>query len=382
MIFAPGCTTQLAAEGQKSGPAAKVENPVKEGDLATVILSPEAEVRLGIRNAPVEYTSVARSRTYGGEIVLPPDSSITVSAPVAGAILPSTGSAPSAGMTVKRGEIVFRLLPMLPPERDARTLADKEVADAVTRLDAAKAKLDRSERLLRDKAGSIRQVDEAREQLQLAETALKAARERLERVVRSPLEADTSIAIPSPEDGMIQRVHVGAGQKVAGAAMLFEMASLKRVWVRVPVYVGDLGSIDQKQEAKIHNLGESHGSPILSAKPVAAPLTANANAATADLYFQLPSAAAFRPGQRVGVTLSLLGAEESLVLPNSAIVRDIHGSEWVYENIGPQKFVRRRVEVRFVKGSQAVLALGPAQGAPVVITGAAELFATEFSTSK
>lgn len=78
----------------------------------------------------------------------------------------------------------------------------------------------------------------------------------------------------------------------------------------------------------------------------------------------------------------LLGSEESLVVQTSAIVRDIHGSEWVYENIAPHQYVRRRVEVRYVTGSQAVLARGPAQGAQVVVTGAAELFATEFSTGK
>jgi RND family efflux transporter MFP subunit len=372
----------MAAEAQKSEPPAKVENPVKEGDLATVKLSPEAEARLGIRTAPVEYTSVTQTRTFGGEVVLPPDSAITVSAPVTGTILAAGSGAPSSGMTVRKGQQVFRVLPLLAPERDARTLAEKELGDAQTRFDAAKQKLDRAEQLLRDKAGSVRQVEEAREQLRLAESALKAAREKLERVIRSPMEADTSVAITSPDDGMIQKVHVGAGQKVAGSTALFEIASLSTVWVRVPVYVGDLGAINRGQAAQIHNLGDSPGSPILSAKPIAAPPSANPNAATVDLYFQLPSAAAFRPGQRVGVTLQLLGSQESLVVPDSAIVRDIHGSEWVYENSAPQQYVRRRVEVRYVSGGQAVLARGPASGAQVVVEGAAELFSTEFSTGK
>ena len=381
-MFTSACTAQHAAETQKPAPPAKVENPVKEGELATVKLTPEAEARLGIRTAPVEYTGVTRSRTYGGEVVLPPDSVITVSAPVAGTVLAATSAAPSAGMIVKKGQAIYRLLPLLPPERDARTLAEKELADAQARFDTATSKLDRSEQLLRDKAGSVRQVEEAREQLRLAASALKAARERLERVVRSPLEADTPVAIISPGEGMIQKVHVGAGQKVAGSTALFEIASLNSIWVRVPVYVGDLGSIDRRQAAKVHNLGDSPGSPVVSARPIAAPPSANPNAATIDLYFQLPSAGAFRPGQKVGVTLTLVGTEESLVVPNSAIVRDVNGSEWVYENTAPHEYVRRRVEVRYVTGAQAVLARGPARGAQVVVTGAAELFATEFSTGK
>lgn len=233
-IAAQGCTAQHA-ETQKAAPPAKIENPVKEGDLATVTLTAEAEARLGIQAAPVEFTGVTRTRTFGGEVVLPPDSAMIVSAPVAGTILAASGAAPAAGMTVKKGQPIFRLLPLLTPERDARSLAEKEVTDAQTRLETAKAKLDRAEQLLRDKAGSVRQVEEAREQLRLAESALKAAREKLERVIRSPLEADTSVAITSPEDGMIQKVHVGAGQKVAGSAAMFEIASLGSIWVRVPV---------------------------------------------------------------------------------------------------------------------------------------------------
>ena len=204
----------------------------------------------------------------------------------------------------------------------------------------------------------------------------------MERILHAPLEADTPIAVISPEDGMIQKVYVGTGQKVAGGAALFEIASLSAIWVRVPVYVGDLGSLDRRQAAKVHNLGDSPGSPIISARPVAAPPSANANAATVDLYYQLPGASGFRPGQKVGVTLTLLGSEESLIAPHSAVIRDVHGGEWVYENFAPQQYARRRVEVRYVTGPQAVLARGPAPGTKVVVTGVAELFGTEFGTGK
>ena len=382
LISSAGCATKSDAETQKPQPPAKVESPVKEGDLTKITLTPEAEARLGIQTATVEYTAVTRTREYAGEAVLPPDSLITVSAPVAGTILPASGATPAAGMVVKKGQIIFRLLPILTPERDARTLAEKELADAQTRLETAKQKLARAEQLLRDKAGSVRQVEEAREQFLLAETALKAAREKLERVLRNPLDADTAVAIIAPDDAMIQKVHVGAGQKVAGSTALVELAGLGSIWIRVPVYVGDLGSIDQRQPARIHNLGNSPGSPVILARPTPAPPSANPNAATVDLYFQPASAASLRPGQKVGVTLTLLGTEESLVVPNSAIVRDIYGGQWVYEKTAPQQYVRRRVEVRYVTGSQAVLARGPAPGVQVVVTGAAELFSTEFSTGK
>lgn len=382
-VGAFGCSAQQAAEAPKPAPPAKVENAVKEGDLATVTLSPEAEARLGIATALIEQTNVSQARTFGGEVVLPPDSTITVSAPLAGTILAgASGGAPVAGTIVKKGQAIFRLLPFLVLERNMRAQAEKELADARTSFEARKVKLDRAEQLLRDKAGSVRQVEQAREDLAIAESALKAATEKMEVIKRSPLEADTSVAVNSPEDGMVQKVHAGTGQKVAASTALFEIASLRSIWVRVPVYAGDLGSIDRRQAAKVTNLGDSPGSPMVSARPITAPPSANANAATVDLFFELPGGSAFRPGQKVGVTLMLRGAEESLVVPHSAIISDVHGGEWVYENVAAQQYVRRRVEVRYVTGSLAVLAHGPAPGTRVVVTGAAELFGTEFGTGK
>jgi RND family efflux transporter MFP subunit len=356
---------------------------VRESDLATVTLTAEAEARLGIRTAPIEQTNVSQARTFGGEVVPPPDSTIIVAAPLAGTILPGgSGGAPLAGTIVKKGQAIFRLLPFLAPERNMRAQAEKEATDARTRFEAGKVKLDRAEQLLRDKAGSVRQVEQAREDLAIADSALKAALEKVERIQRSPLEADTPVAVTAPEDGMIQKVHAGTGQKVAASAPLFEIASLRSIWVRVPVYAGDLGSIDRRQAAKVNSLGDSPGLAIISARPITAPPSANANAATVDLFYELPSGTAFRPGQKVAVTLGLRGAEESLVAPHSAIISDVHGGEWVYENSAPQRYVRRRVEVRYVTGSLAVLAHGPAPGTKVVVTGAAELFGTEFSTGK
>ena len=84
----------------------------------------------------------------------------------------------------------------------------------------------------------------------------------------------------------------------------------------------------------------------------------------------------------MGVTLYERGSEESLVVPWSAVMHDINGGTWVYENIAPQQYARRRVDVRRVVDGRAVLARGPAIGAKVVTAGAAEIFGTEFGTGK
>jgi hypothetical protein len=61
---------------------------------------------------------------------------------------------------------------------------------------------------------------------------------------------------------------------------------------------------------------------------------------------------------------------------------DIHGGNWVYEQIAEREYVRRRVAVRYVSKGTAVLASGPPPGARVVVAGAAELFGTETGFTK
>jgi RND family efflux transporter MFP subunit len=379
-----GCGSQPTDVGQKPPPPAKVENASPESALATVTLSPEAEARLGIQTVPVEYRKVGRTRTYGGEVVVPPGRAITVSAPVAGRLVaPADGTTPVAGTQVKKGRPVFRLLPLLPAERDLRVEAEKEVASSEARLEAARARVKRAKQLLHDEAGSVRAVEQAQEELALAEAALKAGRARLERLDENPLEAEVILEIESPRDALIQRLHAGIGQTVAAATPLFEIAGLDPVWIRVPVYVGEMSTINRQRGARVHGLSDPPGSAARLAKPVSAPPSADPDAATADLFFELPNAGGtLRPGEKVGVTLTLRGQEESLVVPWSAILHDIHGGTWVYENSARQVFVRRRVEVRRVAGDLAVISRGPTPGTKVVTTGAAELFGTEFGIGK
>ena len=93
-------------------------------------------------------------------------------------------------------------------------------------------------------------------------------------------------------------------------------------------------------------------------------------------------AVVMRPGQRLNVTLNQRGSQEGLTVPWSAILYDTGGGAWIYENTAPQQFVRRRVEVRQVMDSLALLNRGPAIGAKIVTAGAAELFGTEFGAGK
>ncbi|MCI0390885.1 MAG: efflux RND transporter periplasmic adaptor subunit [Acidobacteria bacterium] len=383
LLSLSACYSPHAAQ-QKPPPPATVENAKKESDLTTIKLTPEAEKRLGISTTVIESRDVPRTLDLSGEVVIPQGQTLIISAPMAGTLqAPADGTTPSAGIFAQKGQTLFRLSPFLAPERDLRVQLERDVATLSERVAAARLRKERAELLAREKAGSVRAAEQTQEELAVAEAELKGARERLERFSNGSLSSDFNVAISAPMSGVIQKVNAGPGQSVASGSALFEIASLSTVWVRVPVYVGDMSSVARNQAARIHSLNAEPGALSRAAKPISAPPSADATAATADLYYAISNNdGSLRPGQRVGVTLAMKLQEQSPVVPWSAVLHDVQGGTWVYENSAPQTFVRRPVEVRRITDGLAVLGRAPATGTKIVTTGAAELFSTEFSTGK
>jgi len=189
--------------------------------------------------------------------------------------------------------------------------------------------------------------------------------------------------IESPQSGILRAMHVMPGEFVMAGSPLFEVMKVDTLWVRVPVYVGETSDIALDQTARVGELASRPGQTRVNAEPIEAPPTATAIASTIDLYYQLPNPkGTFRPGQRVSVELTLVGDGEQRVIPWSAVVQDIHGGSWIYERIGDHKFTRRRVQVRHIVDSWAVLEQGPPVGTEIVVTGVAEVFGTEFWVQK
>ncbi|HUT94398.1 MAG TPA: efflux RND transporter periplasmic adaptor subunit [Thermoguttaceae bacterium] len=408
VLAAPGCGSHEPSHAEKTPPA-KVARPADEQDLATITLTEKAEKRLGIFTVEVEKKPVPRRRTLGGEVISPPGQTVAVSAPVSGTLAgPNGNGVPPPGARVTRGAPIFTLLPLAASERSVltsaelvqmaqslanletlRTEAKQQAALGEIQVEAAKIALDRAEQLLRDQAGSRQAVDEAKAQSDLTKNALETARERLALLEKTKLDADTGnlrpLTISAPVTGVLSSFGAVSGELVVAGKILFEVISQDRVWVRVPVYVGQWADVDAEKMALVTELGRPSDAPprTWTATPIAAPPSANPAAATVDLFYELGNEGGhFRPGHKVAVTLPLEGEVKSLVVPWSAVLHDFHGGTWVYEEIAPQTFVRRRVHVRFVSGAEAVLADGLEPGTLIVTDGAAELFGTEFGFGK
>ncbi|MDH4197949.1 MAG: efflux RND transporter periplasmic adaptor subunit, partial [Candidatus Aminicenantes bacterium] len=234
---------------------------------------------------------------------------------------------------------------------------------------------------------SEKSVEEARAELAAADAAFKAAKARWDALNGAPLDAATmnlsAMTFTSPVSGVLERMSVAPGQTVTSGTVLFEVAAVDPVWVRVPVYIGDLNAVDEIRPARVEMLGAAPGAQPRTAKPVQGPPLGDAAAASADLFYELANPdGALRIGQKVGVTLTLRATESGLVVPWASVLFDAQGGTWVYVRTAGTVFVRQRVELRHIVNGQAVLGRGLAAGAEVVVEGAAELFGTEFGVGK
>ena len=323
VIAVLGCRLSEDDDASHFAPATIVRTSDEEA-LERVFLKAEAQGRLGIATAPLERRRLPRARTLGGEIVVPTR-------------LPGAeGQALVIGAALAPSDRLHAM--------DALVTAAEALQRARIDVDGATAALARAERVQRAEAGSVRSVEEARARLEAARATLRAADVRRKGLTEATF---------------------GGGDTL---------------WVRVAVYVGDLALVAPERPALIAAIGEPMAASARRATAVAGPRAGNPDTASVDLFYAVDNRdGRLRPGEKVAVTIELNDTDETLVVPWAAVVHDVHGGEWVYEQVAPHAFARRRVQVRYVVGPDAALASGPPAGASVVVAGAAELFGVEFA---
>lgn len=371
------CGCDSAPQKVETTPPAKVDNPVKESGLTRVTLTPEAENRLGIELARVVEQIASNQIRILGDVLAIPGKALMVGAPASGTVVLANPRI-MAGQAVRSGQPVFRLTPMLAPQRDLKTTYEADLQSAKSRLDTAKKQLDRATQLLQDMAGSRRNVELADQEFGQSKAGYDAAQVRLNRLETHPLDADVDMTITAPSDGILRQILAAQGQNVTAGGTLFEVVDLRTVWLRVPVYAGDLKAIGSASTITIRDVDGT--GPILEGRRVDAPPTADPLSVTSDLYYEIANPnLQLRPGQRLSATLPLrTSGRLGLSVPLSAILYDVHGGTWLYVNEAPHVYRRQRVELAETDGATAFLLRGLTPGLQVVAQGATELFGTEF----
>jgi membrane fusion protein, heavy metal efflux system len=377
-----GCSNaEKSAASKPEAPAKLSGTAVKEAELTTVTLTPEAQARLGLRIEPATGGKGGENRRFTGEVVRPAGSSIVVSSPMAGTLQSTTSGVPAIGSKVGRDQMMFTVTPFLPVSRDVIVSAEGDIAQARTRLETARQRKARADRMLADEVGTVRAQEEAQQEVSLATSALQAAETRLKQVQSAPLDGTAAIQVRAGQDGLLRQIFVASGQTVSAGAPLFEVEDIRDVWIRVPVYAGEVQTLATKTAVSVQAI--SGTGTVWTAVPVDAPPSADSSSSTVHLYYRLANPdLRFRPGEKLMVSLRGSSSRDWIQVPWSSVVFDTHGGSWVYESLGDRRYARRRVDLDHSAGGKAYLRGGIAAGTPVVVEGVAELWGFEFGTGK
>lgn len=352
--------------------AAKLERTTLEG-LTTVTLTEAAEKALGVIVVDVQSRSHPERLVVGGEVMVPAGRDLVLSAPVGGRI---SGVVPRPGASVTSGQVLLTLVPLATVDRDVRARAQRDLDVATADLQLAETRLKRAEAMMNDRSGSVRAFEDARAQHQTALASVASATSRLKTLTSGALDSDVSLSVKSPADGQLRAVRVAAGQSVPAGAPLVEIASTGR-WVRAPLSAGDAVRTARSQSAWVERLG-SHERVTLTR--LEGPPSSDATRATVDVFFAL--AAEWAPGERVLVELETNAETARPSVPLTSVVRDAEGGAWVFVEVAPHQFRRRRVEALQRDGDELVIARGLEAGARVVALGAVELWGFELGADR
>lgn len=379
-----GCASPEGTDdgGNPPKPHVEVGEHPNEASLGDVVLDPEAVDRLALQTSTVELASGERRRVVGGIVAFPPGGQLPLAAPVGGTI--EAGKVPlQAGTRVEAGDVLLRLIPLAPVDRDLVAQARRQRASTKARVEMLRSRVDRLHKLMDARGASARTLEEAQADLATAEADDHAAQARVTSLARTPLDADVELDVVAPTAGELRSIFVQPGQVVTGGAPLLELGS-EALWLRVPVYAGDMESVNVAAAVRVARVGRSFGES--KATPVLGPRSANLAGTTVDRYYRLdeasqPDGRAWAPGERVLVELPLQGTADRTEVPGGAIVTDAQGDTWVYECLPERRFRRRRVEVIERDDARVLLARGPDAGTCVVSTGALELFGAELGVA-
>lgn len=244
----------------------------------------------------------------------------------------------------------------------------------------AKRNYERAQSLLELKAASVLQVDQARQDQVVADTAVKNARVEVERttdVLEDDLrvsvepkpgrEGDDLVPILAPAAGYVLEKNVTPGRTIAPGQDAFVIGDLSQVWMLASVRQGDLGGLRIGQPASVALPGLGDERFVGSITNLGQELDPATRVMQVRIVLKNPGQR-LRPEMLANADISL-GRGESVVTVSSDAVQQINGQDVVFVRTAPERFVVRPVQVGPTVDRRTPVLEGLKAGEQVVVRG-------------
>ena len=274
---------------------------------------------LGVRTQPLQAEAPAVRARFPAEVVVAPGKEQVISSPLAGVVLQLLVQ---QHQTVKAGAPLIRLTGQELGEQQLQLL------QAASRFQLAHLAMQRDQELFEEGIIPGRRVQEAKAGYAESQAALQQAKAGLrllgmssaaiESVVASGKPVD-SITLTAPRGGVLTRIAVKPGQRVAPSDLLLQLTQLDGIWLEVQVPTAHADKWPPGTALKVAETSLS--ARILSVSPLVAPGSQTVVLRAAGEGQPIP----LRPGEMVVVELPASGRPgtgEAWQVPLAAVAHD------------------------------------------------------------
>lgn len=286
------------------GRALLTPDHTEEAPATEVSVAVDQITRATLRSFVVAYGMVEPESPSMGR----PAASARIASPVAGVIAQVRCV---EGQRVEKGAELFQL--------DSRVI-DVAVAKAQAAVDFAEKALARQQRLLDAGGASLRQVQEAQLQVDVARNELASA--RAQRGLQT---------ITAPLTGTIVRINVKPGEAVDLSTVLAELIDLDRLVVAANVPSAELAALQIGQPVQlVPDRAASTDGNAAPTRPLGTVAfispQVDPKTDTAPVRISIPSHAGLRPGQFVNVHIVSEERRDRLTVPIESVVKTVDGT--------------------------------------------------------
>lgn len=350
-------------------PAETVPSSADRADSATAADSVVRLDSVSQRLAGVELTTVAESGTSGlianGTITYDANR-VSIIAPLVEARVVNVRA--DLGQAVRAGAV----LATLESAEIGQTRGDLERARV--NVDVAQRNYTREKRLYEEQISPQKELLDAEGTLKTAEADYNSALAKLRAVGAS--EGDGAFfGLSTPLSGAVVERNASPGQRVGPSTTLFTVADLRRVWISVDVYEGDLARVRTGAVAVVSPTaypGETFRGRVTYAGGIV-----DSASHTFKVRLEVENAAGrLRPGMfaQVRIETPITGGAGAIAIPEAA-VQDLDGQQVVFVAGGESgTYLVRTVTLGPRAGNGlVVIATGLTAGEHVVTKGAFQL---------
>jgi cobalt-zinc-cadmium efflux system membrane fusion protein len=339
MLILAGARPVHAGEGHDHGGAAaapSANGPQRLPD-GGVFLPKPAQRQLGIRTLLTEAAELPRSFELNGKVVMDPNAGGKVQPLNAGRVEPGPRGLPTAGQTVRKGEVLAYVVPSAAPIERSNQAAQ------LAELRAAKALADKRVARLKELSDTVPRKD--------IEAAESEALSLAERIAAVGTGLATREALVAPVSGVIASTHVVAGQVVDARELVFEVVDPQRLHIEAVTF-------DPAVAAGIGRATLAVGNERVPLAFVGAARSLREQALPLTFRAQGKALSALAVGQPVRVFVQGKELVKGIAVPVASLMKNPANQTIVWVKTAPERFEPRTVTTEPLDGVNVAVTSG------------------------